>query len=142
MNTIRVIVIGLALVVAASGMINPAMATLTVRESPDSGSVGMFVVENPNNVAVSYMVKWGSQGEWKRFTVHARMQRSPSYKLDANGRAPVPYLKFDNYGGDTRVTATEYRMQFARVTNGQGEGKMYRFQYAANGRSLDLVTVR
>jgi len=105
---------------------------------------GMFAIHNHTGAAVRYQVKWGN-GEWEKFTVHPEKLYKHSYPLDAKGRAPKPYVRFDSVGGDGKTTFKEYHMQFREVGYaGYGsapsptEPERYHFKYAADGRSLDL----
>ena len=52
------------------------------------------------------------------------------YELDNNDRAPAPYVRFDNTGGDGRVTHTTYHMKFRKVVarDGQAAPKAYAFE--------------
>lgn len=142
MHRIRIALLGLAVLVVASGLPDLAQASQRVGVSQShSGDVGMFSVANPTNVAIRYQVKWGN-GQWKDFIVEPGTTMKHWYNLDRNDRAPVPYVQFDNTGGDGRITLTKYEVDFAKVGNGRGTPKGYKFRYAGNGRALDLVTAR
>ena len=141
LKTVSIIALALSAVVLSAVAPEPARASLTVVPRKDtSGDVGMFAIHNPTRVAIAYQVRWGD-GEWKNFTVAPGKLRKHWYDLDRNDRAPSPYVRFDNTGGDGRVTSTTYHVKFRKVTaggNGQGTPKDYVFAYAAGGRQLDL----
>ena len=106
---------------------------------------GVFAIHNHTGVAIRYEVKWGN-GSWERFTVEPNKVYKHSYPLDGNGRAPKPYVRFDDIGGDGKTTFKEYYMQFKAVGYaGYGPGpnptepENYHFKYGADGRHLDLL---
>ena len=64
---------------------------------------------------------------------------------NAAGRAPTPFVRFDDLADGNHVTFKEYRMEFHAVGYaGYGpkanktEPKRYHFQYLGDGRHLDL----
>jgi hypothetical protein len=109
---------------------------------------GSFSIENSTNTTVSYQVRWGNKHQWKKMVLASGQTMKHSYPLGENPHAkvPQPYVRFDNVGGDGRITLTEYKMKF-HATGYAGYGpkvnttqpKAYFFQYAADGRQLDLL---
>ena len=143
LKILSIIALGLSAVVASAAIVpEPAQASLTVVPKKDtSDDVGMFAIHNPTRVAISYQVKWGDNGEWKNFTVEPGKLRKHWYNLDQNHRAPSPFVRFDNTGGDGRTTHSTYHVTFRKIvggSNGQGAPKDYVFAYATDGRHLDL----
>jgi hypothetical protein len=142
MKIVPIIVLGLStVVVSASVLPQPVQASLTVVPKEDaSGAVGMFSVRNPTGATIRYSVRWGSDGDWERHTLAPGQASRHWYKLDRNDRAPAPYVRFDNTGGDGRVTFTTYHMKFRKVVSRDGRAvpKQYVFEYAADGRHLNL----
>jgi hypothetical protein len=105
---------------------------------------GEFVVHNTTATAIHYQVKWGQKGEWKSFTVKPGFEYRHWHPLKA-GKAPAPYVRFDNEGGDGRVTYTELYMKFGQVGYaGYGpkghvnEAWHYDFKYRTDGKRLEL----
>ena len=142
MKILPIIVLGLSTIVVSASVPQPAQASLKVVPKEDaSGAVGMFSVHNPTRATIHYSVRWGSDGDWERHTLAPGQALRHSYKLDRNDRAPAPYVRFDNTGGDGRVTHTTYHMKFRKIVSrdGQAAPKAYAFQYAADGRHLDLT---
>lgn len=141
MKIVRIIVLGLSAVVLSASVPRSAQASLTVVPKADaSGAVGMFSVHNPTRATIAYQVRWGSDSAWERHTLAPGKALRHWYKLDNNDRAPAPYVRFDNTGGDGRVTPTTYHMKFRKiVTRGElAAPKEYAFEYATDGRHLDL----
>jgi hypothetical protein len=104
---------------------------------------GAFVIHNSTNVPIHYQVKWG-KGKWKDYTVKVGFMTTHSYPL-TNGRAPVPLVRFDNVGGDGKVTHKMFEMDFGRVgyvgfgpVGHVNEAIHYHFRYLSGGRILDL----
>ena len=143
LKIVSIIALGLSAVVVSAIVPEPAQASLTVVPRKDtSDDVGMFAIHNPTRVAITYQVKWGNKGEWKSFTVAPGKLRRHWYNLDQNHRAPSPYVRFDNTGGDGRITRSTYHVKFRTIvggSDGQGTPKDYVFAYAADGRRLDLT---
>jgi hypothetical protein len=116
---------------------------VSVADAPNLS--GSFVIHNPTNTAINYQVKWG-KGEWKSFTVKPGFKYTHTHSLDANNKAPAPYVRFDNYGGDGKVTNTEVHMKFGLVGYA-GYGPVgyvdkawhYEFKYRPDRRNLDLI---
>ena len=105
---------------------------------------GEFVVHNPTANAIHYQVKWGTGGEWKSFTVKPGFEYRHWYPLK-NGKAPAPYVRFDNEGGDGKVTYTELHMKFGQVgyagygpKGNVNEAWHYEFKYRKDGKRLEL----
>jgi hypothetical protein len=141
MKIVPIIVLGLSTIVVSASVPQPAHASLTVVPKADaSGAVGAFSVHNPTRTTILYQVRWGSDGAWERHTLAPGKALRHSYKLDRNDRAPAPYVRFDNTGGDGRVTPTIYHMKFRKIAaqGGPAASKQYAFEYAADGRHLDL----
>jgi hypothetical protein len=137
MLTTRTLALGL-LTLAAAGF-----APTTAIAADDRGG---FVVHNDTGVTIRYQVKWGEKGDWKSQTLESGYQLTHSIALK-NGKAPRPYVRFDNYGGDGKVSTTEYHVNFGPqvyIANGHGTTAVtdrmwhYEFQYGGNGRSLNL----
>ena len=102
---------------------------------------GEFVIHNPTGFDVGYSVRWG-EGPWASYKIPPRYQRRHWHKLDANGRAPRPELKFDKRAGDDRVTLKTYEMKFGRVGNTPSTGPVnqaIQYEFVANGNLIDLV---
>ncbi len=106
---------------------------------------GEFVVHNPTSITLNYQVKWGSKGEWKSYSVRPGYERRHWHPLDSNNKAPTPSVRYDNEGGDGKVTHTEVRMKFGKVGYaGYGpkgyanEAWHYEFMYRTDGKRLDL----
>ena len=106
---------------------------------------GEFVIVNPSDVTIHYQVKWGEKGEWKSYSVKPGFERRHWHPLNAQNKAPAPFVRFDNEGGDGKVTNTELHVKFGRVGytgyNAVGyvnEAIRYQFKYRTDGRHLDL----
>jgi hypothetical protein len=108
---------------------------------------GAYLIANETGETVRYQYRWGQKSEWKRAVLQTGRVMTHSYPIgeSRNGKAPSPYVRFDNRGGDGQVTMKEYDIDFmavgyagygSRVNNSQP--KKYFFRYARNGRDLDL----
>jgi|SRR5262245_48073877 len=102
-----------------------------------NGYSGAFSLDNSTGTTIHYQVKWGS-GHWKSETLPNRIVRTHSYPLDHADKAPTPYVRFDRIGGDNAITDKEYEMHFYKVGPGRPHAKEYFFQYASDGRHLDI----
>ena len=107
--------------------------------------VGEFIVNNPSNTTIKYQVKWGNNGTWQKFQLAPHRERKHSHPLK-DDRAPTPYLRFDDVGGDGKTTFDQIHMEFGKVGysgyNSKGyinEAIRYDFKYQADGRHIDLV---
>ena len=107
--------------------------------------IGRFVVHNPTDVAIKYSVKWGDKAEWTRYELNPRRQRNHDHALN-NGKAPAPYVRWDDVGGDGKSTYAVLHMEFGKVGyTGYGpRGNVndpidYEFRYSRDGRHLSLV---
>lgn len=105
---------------------------------------GEFVVHNPTDIPVHYQIKWGQGGQWKSFTVKPGYEYKHWHALNGN-KAPTPYVRFDNEGGDGKVTNTELHVKFGRVgyagygpVGNVDEAWHYEFKFRKDGRHLDL----
>src|SRR5262245_14892773 len=146
MKMIRIVVLGLWMVAVSASVAGMAQAGERIGTSTADAPtyVGMFAVHNPTRATIHYEVKWGN-GAWKKFAVEPGTFYKHAHSLDQNDRAPAPYLRFDNTGGDGRVTYTMYHLNFKKVGSGgfgahdrQTSPKEYAFEYAPGGRALDL----
>lgn len=106
---------------------------------------GAYSIENKTSVTIPYEYRWGNKGQWKKMSLRSGVVETHFCPLGQDGKAPIPYIRFDRIGGDNSVTVKEYRMEFhaigyAGYDPGQNktEPKRYVFRYAANGRDLDL----
>lgn len=138
MITTRILPLGL---LALAVGFTPASA-----RAADPGERGGFVIHNPTGVTIRYQVKWGEKGEWKSHTLESGYKFEHTHGLN-NGKAPPPYVRFDNTGGDGKVTNTVQHMKFGRrVTTVNGHTNKvlsdgmwhYEFKYAKDGRNLGL----
>ncbi len=111
-----------------------------------STSSAEFSIENHTGVPVHYQVKWGKDTDWKRIVLNSGEIMTHSHPLDANSKAPAPYIRFDTVAGDAAFTAKVYHLDFHAVSSG-GYGPMtntktakrYVFEYSADGTRLDLL---
>jgi hypothetical protein len=106
---------------------------------------GAYSIENKTGVTIPYEYRWGNKGEWKKMSLRSGAIETHSCPLGQDGKAPIPYVRFDRIGGDSSVTIKEYRMKFHAVgyagygpRENKAEPMRYVFRYAANGRDLDL----
>ena len=146
MKIVQIIILGLAAVIVFAGTPLGLGADEKVGKSQADlpSYVGMLVIHNPTRAAIHYQIRWG-KGEWKRFTLQPDKGEKHWHPLDGNDQAPPPFVRFDNTGGDGKVTLTEYHLQFAKVGYGGFGGSRdpgrpidYEFKYAPDGRHLDL----
>ena len=103
---------------------------------------GEFVVHNPTNLNIAYQVQWGKKGAWRAHTIHPNKMWRHSHRLDDNGRAPSPFLRFDNRADDKRVTWKTYDVDFGRVGYagpGRHINQAVHYEFTARGKGLDLV---
>ena len=103
---------------------------------------GEFVVRNPTTLNIVYQVQWGSKGEFKQYTIHPNELRRHWHRLDNNGRAPSPFLRFDNRADDKRVSWKTYDIDFGRVgttSSGGHINQALNYHFVARGKLLDLV---
>jgi hypothetical protein len=109
--------------------------------------IGAFTIENATGVTINYEYRWGEQHPWKRQALGSGRVEKHFYPLgdDKNKKVPTPYVRFDRIGGDHQVTTQTYKIAFHAVGNaGFGparnkvEPKPYVFEFAPNGRDLDL----
>jgi hypothetical protein len=130
--------LGVLALLTALALVSPSMTGHTSQTivNPYKGRV---VIHNDTGVAIRYMFKWGPSGEWKTITVNNGMLYWHSYKLDADDRAPAPYIRFHNAAG----AYTEYKLKFGKFGSGpRGEidsSTHYEFAFAGGSR-LDLYT--
>lgn len=101
-----------------------------------------FVVENPesNGVQMIYQVRWG--GRWKQYTIQPGEVRYHSHDLRADVGVPRPEMRFDNVGGDGRVTYATFWVKPRHVGDDLFRGTLYRMLFAADGRTVNLFLVR
>lgn len=106
-----------------------------------------FSIANDTGVLIHYQVRWGDRNDWKRINLAPSHMETHRYPLggSAQGRAPVPFVRFDDVADGNRTTFKEYRIEFHAVGYaGYGpkanktEPKRYHFEYSGNGRRLDL----
>lgn len=145
--TARTLIAALAVTTLATTVPSVA-AEKTGTSTADAASLqGEFVVENPTDQPIPYQMKWGSKGEWKSYTLEPGHRRRHWYPLDGKGEAPIPYVRWDNDGGDgSKVTTTTQEVNFGRVGytgyNAKGnvnEAIHYQFKYRKDGRHIDLI---
>jgi hypothetical protein len=98
---------------------------------------GAFQIRNDSNSTIYYQVRWGENGTWMDASVAPGATMSHWYPLDASGRAPAPYIRFDWIGGDADVTYKNYHLDFY-ATYDVYNGKPYVFRYWDDGVHLDL----
>lgn len=108
---------------------------------------GAYSIENTTGVTIPYEYRWGNKGEWKKMSLRSGHTETHWYPLGQDGKAPIPYVRFDRIGGDNAVTSKEYKMQFRAIgyagygpRENKTEPMRYVFRYAPNGRDLDLNT--
>lgn len=103
---------------------------------------GEYVIHNPTNLKIAYQVQWGSNGEWKAHTINPNELRRHWHRLDGNGRAPSPFLRFDNRAGEKRVTWKTYDINFGRVGYAGPSGHINQalhYEFVSRGNAVDLV---
>lgn len=108
---------------------------------------GAFSIRNDTGRVMHYQYRWGDRQDWRRMALDTGRIETHSYPLGENphARVPTPFVRFDDTGGDGRVTWREYRIQFhatgyagfGPVTN-RTEPERYAFRYSSDGRHLDL----
>ena len=142
---------GLA-VLAVLTLMNVPMQTVRAEEIGTSCADcpsydGAFSISNDTGALIHYQMRWGNRANWKRIELPTGRLETHRYPLgsDAAGRAPIPFVRFDDVADDHRVTFREYRMEFHAVGYaGYGpkvnrtEPKRYHFEYSADRRHLDL----
>lgn len=108
---------------------------------------GAFSITNGTGVSIKYQMRWGDRSRWKRITLQSGHVETHRYPLgeDRAAKAPTPFVRFDDFGGDNLTSFHEYRMQFHAVgyagfgpSVNKTEPKPYHFVYLADGRHLDL----
>jgi hypothetical protein len=101
-----------------------------------------FSVFNNTGVTIYYQVRWGNSA-WQNMALGNGRGLTHFYPLDANGRAPIPNVRFDRVADGGRYTEQVYAMQFYAVRSGNyGDNpKPYEFRYSAGGRFLDIYAV-
>jgi hypothetical protein len=104
-----------------------------------------FSIENASGVTLHYQVKWGRDRVWKSMTLNSGLIMTHSHPLDANGKAPAPYIRYDSVGGDGGFTAREYHVKFHAIgyagygpAANRSTAKEYVFRFAADRRTLEL----
>jgi hypothetical protein len=144
-----------ALLGGLSVAIGAAALTITPAASQNVGTScadcpnysGAYSIENTTGVTINYQFRWGNKHAWKNMALASGMIETHSYPLgeDRTAKVPTPYVRFDNTGGDNKVTYTEYKMQFYAIgyagfgpTVNKTEPKRYVFRYARDGKHLDL----
>ncbi|MEO8134241.1 MAG: hypothetical protein ABI831_09715 [Betaproteobacteria bacterium] len=136
----------LALVLAASTL-DLAAETLGTSRADLPNYSAAFSIENTTRVTIPYQYRWGDKHPWKSLSLSSGRVETHTYPLgeNPNGRAPVPYVRFDRIGGDNNYTAQEYRMAFHAVgyagygpNQNRAAPKQYVFKYAPDGKHLDI----
>lgn len=97
---------------------------------------GSFVLRNPTNNTIHYQMKWGD-GDWKSHSLSPHTKRWHYCRLDDDGTAPQPYVRFDWIAGDGECTYKTYRVQFYAVDCPE-YGKPHVFRYSSCGCYLYL----
>ena len=112
-------------------------ATLTASAAPARAAdmYALITIDNPTANPIHYQVKWGSDGDWKSYTLQPGEFANHAYPLDDDDRAPPPYIRFDN-GDDIMV---KYHLGFYTSSKwGHDRGKQYAFH--VQGSTLVLLT--
>lgn len=117
-------------IVAAMGNVNAVQA---------GGHLGAYKLENSSNVPIYYQYKWGESSEWQTGCVHPGQAMCHTIPLDEDGRASIPYVRFDCVAGDDDVTYRTYELDFYSTCYTCG-GKPYVFSYSACGHYLNLYS--
>lgn len=128
-----VALVALFAVVAASAFANTAVA--------QNNYFGAVRIENPSDTAIHYQVKWGADGEWKDYTVEAGFYYQHTWEYDyANQNAsPVPFIRYDNIGGNGQYDEKVFRLEpYAVSTKGSEAAHRYHFEYGRDGRVIYL----
>jgi hypothetical protein len=93
----------------------------------------VVTLQNSTNQTLYYQFKWGAEGGWKSYSVPAGYSRYHYLPLDAQGRAPRPYVRFDDGAGGV----VEYSLEFYAAWHpSAASGKPYVFRWC--GGYLDL----
>jgi hypothetical protein len=107
---------------------------------------GAFAIENGTRTTLHYQVKWGRDHAWQSMTLEPGHTKTHSHPLDGNQKAPAPYIRYDNIGGDGAFTAQEYHLAFRKVgyagygaPRNTATPKQYVFEFAADHRTLNLL---
>jgi hypothetical protein len=139
------------------GVLGLALATPTSAKAEPTGTScadcpnysGAFSITNQTGQTIKYQYRWGSEHAWKRMVLQTGHIETHSYPLGENpqAKAPSPYVRFDNRGGDGQTTFKDYHVRFTAVGYaGYGPKvnrttpKPYYFRYAPNGKDLDLFS--
>jgi hypothetical protein len=109
-------------------------ATLAASAAPArAADFAMITIENPYNTTMYYQLKWGD-GDWKDCTLDPYTYNNHALQLDEDGRAPIPYIRFDVGDG----TLQKCRLRFYSSTRwGYSNGKQYTFHWY--GSTVDLL---
>jgi hypothetical protein len=112
-----------------------AVVSLAASAAPARAACyAMITIDNPTDSTVYYQFKWGEDGDWQDCSLSPGCYRNHWYPLDDDGRAPAPYIRFDDGRGNEVVYHLEF---FASETRGYSQGKIYYFQWV-DGCYLDL----
>jgi hypothetical protein len=141
--TVSMLSLALLLTAPAIGASQERVGT-SCADCPDLRAA--FSIENATGITLHYQVKWGQSREWKSTTLVSGHVMKHSYPLDAGGKAPAPYIRYDSVGGDgAAFTAQEYHLQFHAIgyagygpAANTSTAKQYVFRFAADGRTLEL----
>jgi hypothetical protein len=128
--------LGVLALLTALALVSPSITGHTSQTvvSPYKATV---VIHNDTGVVINYMLKWGTTGEWKSIIVNNDTFHWHTYKLDADGRAPAPYIRFHNAADGY----AEYKLRFGKFGSGPGgeidNSTHYEFAFDGGSR-LDL----
>ena len=128
--------LGVLALLTALALVSPSITGHTSQTvvNPYNAKV---VIHNDTGAVIHYMLKWGTTGEWKSITVNNDTLHWHTYKLDADGRAPAPYIRFHNAADGY----AEYKLRFGKFGSGpEGEiDNSTHYEFAFDGGSrLDL----
>jgi hypothetical protein len=106
----------------------PENATANPLDDVGSGEdrrVAKFVINNPNDRPIKYMMRWGESGVWNAFVLQPYHNYTHTHTLNQSGEFPGPHVRFDDASGTGTV-----KVQNLYV------GKDYEFRFEGNHLKL------
>jgi hypothetical protein len=106
-----------------TGKVNADPVTVVAGVNPSARA--QFVINNPSDRPIKYMMRWGESGVWNAFVLQPNHNYTHSIKLNESGEFPGPHVRFDDASGTGTVKVHNLYV-----------GKDYEFRF--DGNRLEL----
>jgi hypothetical protein len=122
----------LAVLILAS---HPAATAPATAQQQDDYEFGMLTIKNETeNVVVQYQVRWGTNSNWVNYKLKPGEQKNHYHKLDAEGRHPQPYVRFNELVNQVDSPVQSYKLlTIATFRPLEGTGVVYAFRTKNGG---------